>query len=289
MQILAVDVGTGTQDILLFDSARAPENCLKLVMPSPTLLVAGKVRQATARRQALLLTGVTMGGGPSAWAVEDHHRAGLAIYATPDAARSFNDDLDAVRHDLGVEIVSDDEAARLASRRDTSAVELRDFSYNAIRLAFDAFGVDLRPDAVIVAVFDHGNAPVDVSDRQFRLDYLAERLRADARLSTFAFHSNAVPGIMTRLQAVVDSADGVQAPLLVMDTAPAAVLGAFCDPAVGAQPDAMVVNVGNFHCLAFQYRNGQFARLFEHHTGLLTERGTAHLAATPGRWLHHAP
>jgi uncharacterized protein (DUF1786 family) len=39
---------------------------------------------------------------------------------------------------------------------------------------------------------------------------------------------------------------------------------------VAAQADAMIVNVGNFHCLAFQYRGGQFVRLFEHHTGLLT-------------------
>ena len=34
----------------------------------------------------------------------------------------------------------------------------------------------------------------------------------------------------------------------------------------------MIVNVGNFHCLAFQYRQGQVVRLFEHHTGLL-DRG----------------
>jgi hypothetical protein len=31
MQILTVDIGTGTQDILLFDTERTPENCLKLV------------------------------------------------------------------------------------------------------------------------------------------------------------------------------------------------------------------------------------------------------------------
>lgn len=270
MQILAVDVGTGTQDILLFDSTRTPENCLKLVMPSPTLLVAGAIRRATAARNSLLLTGVTMGGGPSGWATEDHHRAGLSIYATAAAARSFNDDLDAVRHDLGVQIVGDDEAARLAGRSDVSSVELRDFSFAAIAQAFLAFGLDLQPDAVIVAVFDHGNAPPDVSDRQFRLDYLADRLQRQTHLSTFAFPAGQTPAIMTRLQAVVESAGDVTAPLLVMDTAPAAVLGALCDPAVSAQPDAMIVNVGNFHCLAFQYCGGQFVRLFEHHTGLLT-------------------
>ena len=270
MQILAVDVGTGTQDILLFDSARSPENCLKLVMPSPTMLVASAIRQATAAAHTLLLTGVTMGGGPSSWATEDHHRAGLPIFSTADAARSFNDDLDAVQRDLGALIIGDDEAARLSIRPDVSVVELRDFSFAAIAQAFLAFGLDLRPDAVMVAVFDHGNAPPDVSDRQFRLDYLADRLRAQSNLSTFAFPARQTPAIMTRLQAVVESAADVDVPLLVMDTAPAAVLGALCDPAVAAQPDAMIVNVGNFHCLAFQYHGGQFVRLFEHHTGLLT-------------------
>lgn len=271
MQILAVDVGTGTQDILLFDSERAPENCLKLVMPSPTLSIAGQIRRATSARQTLLLTGVIMGGGPSAWAAEDHSKAGLPIFATADAARSFNDDLDAVQNDLGTVIVSTDEAARLAIRPEVAHIYMRDFDYAAIRQGFAAFGVHLRPEAIMVAVFDHGNAPPGVSDRQFRLDYLSERLQADARLSTFAFPANAVPPIMTRLQAVVDSAGEPDARLLVMDTAPAAVLGALEDPLVAGQPDALIVNVGNFHCLAFQYRDGEIARLFEHHTGLLDQ------------------
>lgn len=269
MQLLAVDIGTGTQDILLFDSSRSPENCLKLVMPSPTLGVARQIRAATAARQPLLLTGVLMGGGPSSWAMEDHHRAGLTVYATHAAARSFNDDLDAVQQDLGVMLVTDDEAQRLAVRPDVASIRMADMNYHAIRTAFAAFGMNLRPDAVMVAVFDHGNAPPGVSDRQFRLDYLADRLQVDHRLSTFAFRAEHVPPIMTRLQAVVDSAQDVDAPLLVMDTAPAAVLGAQCDPLVAAQDDAMIVNVGNFHTLAFQYRQGRVVRLFEHHTGLL--------------------
>jgi uncharacterized protein (DUF1786 family) len=269
MQILAVDIGTGTQDILLFDSRRSPENCLKLVMPSPTLGVASQIRSATAAGKSLVLAGVLMGGGPSSWAAEDHHRAGLAVYATPQAARSFNDDLDAVRRDLGIELVTEAEAKRLAARPGFAAVLLGDLDYAAIRQAFAAFGLDLQPDVVMVAVFDHGDAPPDVSDRQFRLDYLAERLRIDSRLSTFAFRAEAVPPIMTRLQAVVDSAQGVDTQLLVMDTAPAAILGALCDPVVAARDDAMIVNVGNFHTLAFQYRGRQVVRLFEHHTGLL--------------------
>ena len=40
VRILAVDVGTGTQDILLWDSSQEVENALQLVMPSPTVLAA---------------------------------------------------------------------------------------------------------------------------------------------------------------------------------------------------------------------------------------------------------
>ncbi|HEY63905.1 MAG TPA: DUF1786 domain-containing protein [Caldilineae bacterium] len=270
MQILAVDVGTGTQDILLFDTGRDPENYLKMVMPSPTLSVARQIREATAQRRPVLLTGVTMGGGPSAWAAGDHRKVGLPLYATPDAARSFNDDLDAVQRELGIQIVSEDEARALARREGIAHVIMRDLDYPAIRAAFAAFGVDLRPDALAVAVFDHGNAPPGVSDRQFRLDYLAGRLRSDRHLSAFAFRADAIPPIMTRLQAVAQTAvEQSSLPVYVMDTAPAAILGALEDPAVRSRPNAQIMNVGNFHCLAFQYREGEIVRLFEHHTGLL--------------------
>ena len=42
--LLAIDVGAGTQDILLYDPAREPENCLKLVLPSQTQVVGAQVR-----------------------------------------------------------------------------------------------------------------------------------------------------------------------------------------------------------------------------------------------------
>jgi uncharacterized protein (DUF1786 family) len=42
----------------------------------------------------VLLSGVTMGGGPSHWAARDHAEAGYPVYATPEAARTFDDNLD---------------------------------------------------------------------------------------------------------------------------------------------------------------------------------------------------
>ena len=47
-RILAVDIGAGTQDILLYEEGIPIENCVKLVLPSATSLVAGKISGATA-------------------------------------------------------------------------------------------------------------------------------------------------------------------------------------------------------------------------------------------------
>ncbi len=273
MKILTVDVGTGTQDIYLYDSRVDIENGFKLVVPSPTMIVHQRIKRATSRGETVLLTGVTMGGGPSQWAAQDHARAGLLIFATPDAAKSFNDDLEAVQA-MGIQVVSEEEASALPDL--VRRFDLRDFDLDAIQSALSHFGVALDDlAAVAVAVFDHGNAPPDMSDRQFRFDYLDERIRAENRLSAFAFQADEVPDIMTRLRAVVKSARSMQSPILdnvplvVMDTALAAVLGATFDPLVGDRERVLITNVGNFHTLAFRLGPGGIEGVFEHHTGLL--------------------
>ncbi len=268
MKILAVDIGTGTQDILLFDTSVDVENAYKLVLPAPTMIVHRRLQQATRAGLSVLLEGVTMGGGPSQWAAEAHVRAGLPIYATPAAALSFNDDLDAVE-EIGIRVVSEDEAKALWGS--VVRIALRDFDYEAIRAAFGRFGVEMDDlSAVTVGVFDHGAAPRTVSDRQFRFDYLDQRIRAENRLSAFAYRAEEIPAIMTRLQAVANSAAGLKTPLVVMDTAPAAVLGAGYDPAVSGLSRSVIANVGNFHTLAFRLGPGGIEGVFEHHTGLLT-------------------
>lgn len=268
MRTLAVDVGTGTQDIYLYDSRIDPENGFKLVIPSPTMMVHQRLKQATRRGEAVALTGVTMGGGPSHWAARDHAQAGHPVYATPEAARTFDDDLERVQAD-GIQILSDDEIAALPDT--VTRLALRDFDFAAIRRAFAEFGVRLDDlAAVAVAVFDHGAAPPGYSDRQFRFDYLDEQLQRRNRLSAFAFLRGEVPAVMTRLQAVVASAHEVDAPLVVMDTAPAAVLGATLDPVVAQRPRVLIANVGNFHTLAFRLdADRRIEGVFEHHTGLL--------------------
>ena len=271
MRILTIDVGTGTQDILLFDSDGPVENGAQLVMPAPTQIVAQQVREATAARRPIVLTGATMGGGPCHWAVEDHLRAGLPAYATADAARTFNDDLDWVEREMGLIVVSPDEVRHMQKTR---KITMGDLDLGAIHAALAAFGVvgpgGARPyDALAVAVFDHGNAPPDVSDRVFRFNYLAERFSTGGGLLALGFRRLEVPREMTRLRAVA-IATPHDMPAVLMDTAPAAVLGALDDPRLAEQDDLLVANVGNFHCLAFHLVGGQIAGCFEHHTGELT-------------------
>src|SRR3989304_5076368 len=96
MRLLAIDVGGHTQDILLFDTGGLVENCFNMIMPSPTTIVSWQIREATAERRPVVFTGVNAGGGPSFWALQDHLKAGLKAYSTPEAAVSFDDDLDKV-------------------------------------------------------------------------------------------------------------------------------------------------------------------------------------------------
>lgn len=264
MKILTVDIGTGTQDIFLYDSNLDIENGFKLVLPSPTMMIHRRLKQALPSRRPILLTGHQMGGGPSAWAIEEYARAGIPVYMTPSAATTLNDELDKVEK-LGIKIVSDNERRKM---KDVAELELKDFDFKLISKTFADYGVSLNDlTAVAVAVFDHGNAPAGVSDRQFRFDYLDERIRTKNSLSSFIFPSTEIPKIMTRLQAVADSARGLDCPLLVMDTAPAAILGANFDPTVMKRKRKIICNVGNFHTLAFRLGEDGIEGIFEHHTG----------------------
>lgn len=274
MKILCCDIGTGTQDILLYDSRLPVENGYKLVLPSPTLMINRKLKAAAKDHRSVFLTGVTMGGGPSQWGAVEIIRKGGKVFATPDAARSFNDHLDKVAS-LGIIIVSQDEGDGLPA--DVFRIEMRDFSFQQIQSTFDIFGVSLSDlDAIAVAVFDHGNAPVDISDRKFRFDYLDERIRMENRLSAFAYLSNDIPESMTRLMAVAESAKDANIPLVVMDTAPAVVLGATLDPNVSRLERKIIVNIGNLHTLAFRLAPQGIEGCFEHHSGALDQKKLEH-------------
>ncbi len=274
IRILAVDVGTGTQDILLFESGKTIENCFKMVMPSPTVIVAERIKRATERGQPILLTGVTMGGGPCHWAARDHALAGFAVAVTPGAGRTFDDDLTMVEQ-MGFEIINEAEAERRKELSGVVHIELQDFDARAIIGALRAFDVDPAVDALAIAAFDHGAAPPGVSDRRFRFDFIAQTVHGNPTPSAFAYPAKETPVDLTRLRSIASSAkqylelsgSDPHTTLLLMDTGSAAVLGALEDPLVRGQRESLLCNIGNFHTLAFHLVQGRIEGIFEHHTG----------------------
>ncbi len=264
MRILAIDMGTGTQDILLFDSEKPVENCVKMIMPSATQIAASRIRRASEEGRAIALTGVVAGGGPGNWALEDHLRGGGKAYATPQAAQTLDDDLEQVKA-LGVTLVSEDELTGI----DAEQIQLRDLDLDAIRTALSAFEVDTAFDGLALGCLDHGAAPPGMSDRLFRFEHLRRTVEGRNDLLAFASRPEDLPGYLTRARAMVQSA-GTEAPVAFMDTGPAAAFGAIHDERVTVHKERIVLNLGNMHLLGFHLQGRKIASLFEHHTGELS-------------------
>lgn len=264
MRLLAIDVGGGTQDILLLDTATNIENSVKMVMPSATQVVARKIEEAAQRKERVLFFGDTMGGGPSRRALEKYLQHDLQAFATPEAACTFDDDLADVQK-LGVKLVSLEEAGKLTG---VSCIELKDIDLEAIRKALELFGVSSHFDGIAVAALDHGAAPKGFSDRIFRFQHLKQKVQERNELISFAYLRQELPAYLTRMKAIAGSV-GPGLPLLIMDTGPAAALGSFLDGEVSEHRDVVVANVGNFHTLAFHLHGDKVLGLLEHHTELL--------------------
>ena len=269
MRILAADIGTGTQDILLFDSEKEMENSLLMVMPSPTQVIAGKVMEATQAGTDIVFTGTIMGGGPSGRAVKAHLQAGFLVYATARAALTIHDNLEKVKA-FGVRIVSEEEAKKLTSSGSAVEIVMRDFDPDAVSKALSAFGVTV-PEKLAVAVQDHGNAP-DKSNRVYRFELFREFIEKGGELERFVYRPEKIPPAFTRMKAQADSLlkttlrteDAPEIQAVFMDTGPAAIFGALTDPA--ARQPSIVVNIGNGHTLGALVLENRITALFEHHS-----------------------
>ena len=262
MNILAIDIGAGTQDIMIYDSDLTGnlESAYKLVLPSPTRIAANELRKS---REDVVIFGDTMGGGPFTRAVLDHLRD-YKVYMTEDAARTVRDDLESVRG-YGIEIISSEQ--ELEELSETAApIKITDFNLQLLStLAF--FGIDTNFDVIAIAVQDHGVAPAGLTDREHRFQLLEEKVGGG--LESFAYFDT-VPKNLSRMQSIYRSLrrwyDGH---ILMMDTGPAAVLGSLEDERVKEKNRVLSVNVGNAHTIAISLNEGQIVGIFEHHTHLL--------------------
>ena len=253
-RMIAIDVGAGTQDILIYEAGRPYENLIKLVLPSQTQVVGRRIRAVTEEGALLHLAGTIMGGGASSDAVKAHIQAGFPVTATPSAARTMHNDLARVEA-MGIELrVDPPDGARV--------IELADVDPIALRTGLEQFGVVL-PVVAAIAIQDHGYRPGS-GNNEVRFDYLQSLIADGGRLDAMVFE--APPDGMTRMAGVQESWPGAW----LMDTGTAAVMGSLGDPVVreaAEGPGAILVNVGNMHTFATLVRQGRLYGLFEHHTG----------------------
>jgi len=255
MQILAIDVGMGTQDILLYDDKKRIENCYKMVLPSPTLRLAEMVNAANGKD--IILTGRVMGGGHLTREVKEHIRKGGRVYTTPDAALTLHDNIESVRK-MGVEVMDDPGAI------EGEVIKLGDLNLEELGSVFEVYGISI-PDQVAVAVQDHGFAP-HISNRIKRFELFKEVLKKGGRLEDFAYTTP--PSEFNRMQAVAETIRNSGKKPFVMDTGPAAITGAMLD--TRAEEPAVAINLGNGHTIAAVVNEGRIISLFEHHTSKIT-------------------
>ncbi len=259
--ILLLDVGKGTQDILLYTPGQPIENSVKMVLPSPNVITGMAIEKAAAQGKAVHLEGPVMGGGKNTQVIKEWLPKGLKLSASQSAALSIRDNLEYVKS-IGVTITD-------TPPEDAVIIRTGDYMKAELQETFSRFSIEY-PKHLAVAVQDHGYSP-DMSNRKFRFLHLKDILERGNWNINSLIQDPPAPS-MTRMQAILDT----EPEALVMDTGAAAVLGALEDPVVRKAQDkgVTIVNAGNGHTLAFTIEGEEVCGVFEHHTGVLLKNGT---------------
>lgn len=256
--VLAVDVGSGTQDILIYDPSKEIENNVKMILPSQTQIISQKIEAALVAKKDIFLHGRVMGGGASTKAVKEHLGKGFKVYSTLEAAYTFKDNLDRVK-EYGV-IITDDPPLEAVS------IELKDVDVESLSKALSNFNLEI-PSKYAIALQDHGFSPGE-SNRSFRFKHWEKFLDSGGNILDLIYEDE-VPEYFSRMLAAREYLKNS----VLMDTGAAAILGALEDEKVEEvykQKGCLLVNVGNQHTIAFLVYNNKVYGVFEHHTRMLS-------------------
>ncbi|MBQ6813184.1 MAG: DUF1786 domain-containing protein [Methanobrevibacter sp.] len=270
MKILAIDVGTGTEDILLYDTEKEIENSMKLVIPSPHLTIGQMISESESN---LYFDGVIMGGGKIKDRCLEHMEKGYEIVFEELSARTIRDNLEQVKS-FGFEVVGqgsfnkDDKDNKYA---DYQKITLKDVDVDKLIDIFASFDLDLKVDELIVAVQDHGYSE-DMGDRDFRFEKIREKLPQPLPPETFAMEAEEVPLYFTRMQSVIKSLkeSNPEFKPVLMDTKFASLAGVCYDKEVEKLNSFVVMDIGNGHTTVASIEDGKIQGVFEHHTRDLT-------------------
>jgi uncharacterized protein (DUF1786 family) len=263
MRILAIDIGAGTQDILLFDSRQKVENCISLVLPTPSKFFAEKLKTMEGH---VYIHGDTIGGGSLGRTILRHLQKGYRVVMEASAAYSIRNDLDEVTS-MGIEVGTKPENGSFQE------IEIREVDLHVFEEFLSRFGEGLQADVIAVAVQDHGVSPKGVSDRVFRFENMERMLRSDNRPEAFHFLEDSIPDYYLRMKSAVAAVKRFSSVrVLVMDTAFSAILGCLEE----THGPSLIVNVGNGHTIAALLVEKRIEGLYEHHTHELTPEKMEH-------------
>ncbi len=254
--ILCLDIGSGTQDVLYYVPGQELENCPKFILPSPAMAIASRIAALHADSRKIYLYGWNMGGGFYR-TLKKCLDQGLEAAIHPSAAYALSDSLQNVEA-MGLRLSENCPSGH-------HPVYLSDYDPGFWQSFLVQAGLEY-PGLILACCQDHGFHPQS-SNRLGRFEIWKKLLlQNQGCLENLIFASP--PEEMTRLKAL-SSCMGCG---YVSDTGAAALLGALFVPEVeelSRQKGVCVINAGNSHTIAFLVFQGRIHGVFEHHTGLL--------------------
>ena len=261
MRILAIDVGTGTQDIMIYDTEKELENSIKLVLPSPHLYVSQQIRET---ENDIYFTGEIMGGGKIKKSLLEHMEKGYKVVMEPTCAKTIRDNIEQVKS-LGIEIADENK-----DYTDYTKIKLGDINIKKLSEFLLGYDLDLDFDEIAIAVQDHGYNE-NMGDRDFRFEKIRQKVSHPISPLEFGFKED-MPEYFTRMQAVRRQIkdEGIEKLPLVMDTKFASIAGMCYDEVASRLDSFIVIDIGNGHTTAASIENGKIQGVFEHHTSSLT-------------------
>lgn len=261
MRILAIDVGTGTQDIMIYDTEKELENSIKIVLPSPHLYISQQIREI---ENDIYFTGEIMGGGKIKKSILEHMEKGYKVVMEPTCAKTIRDNLEQVKA-LGIEIADDEK-----EYKDYTKITMGDINITKLSEFLLGYDLEFDFDKIAIAVQDHGYNE-NMGDRDFRFEKIREKVKEPISPLSFGFKDE-LPEYFTRMQAVRRQvkAEGIEEIPLVMDTKFASIAGMCYDEVAKKLNSYIVIDIGNGHTTAATIENGKIQGVFEHHTSSLT-------------------
>ena len=261
MRILAIDVGTGTQDIMIYDTEKELENSIKLVLPSPHLFISQRIRET---ENDIYFTGEIMGGGKIKNTILEHMEKGYDVVMEPTCAKTIRDDIKQVES-FGIKIADADEDYDSYTK-----IALGDIDITKLSEFLLGYDLEFDFDKIAIAVQDHGYNE-NMGDRDFRFEKIREKVSEPITPLEFGFIDE-IPEYFTRMNAVRRQVEGegIEVIPLVMDTKFASIAGMCYDEVASNLNSFVVIDIGNGHTTAASIENGKIQGVFEHHTSSLT-------------------